>query len=178
MTSRPLTVLVGVLCTFSVTAAQAQNAAKPCISAPQAEALILTLAPQLLAATAATCTPHLSTSAYLRRPVTRLTAKYSAEEGGSWPLAKEALKKLTGPDVAPMLDSELARPMIGSLAAPIMTKEIKPADCPAIDRVLSLVDPLPARNTAALIVTIIEISGRSKKLKSSLTVCPPTAPVR
>lgn len=152
--------------------AQAQGA-KPCLPAPEAEALVLSLAPQLIQATATACAQHLPPAAHLRRPPAQLTGKYAAEDARAWPLAKQALKKLTGPETHDMLDSELAKPMIGSMIAPMLAKEIKPADCPAIDRVMTLIDPLPARNTAALIVTILDLSNRKDK-PSAIAICPAT----
>lgn len=159
---------------LAATAAQAQQV-KQCVPAPEAEALVLNVAPQLLTTVATSCAPALPGTAYLRRPVAQLTEKYVAESDRAWPLAKEALKKISGPDAAQIWDSELSRPMVGSIVGPMLAKEIKTADCPAIDRVLTLSDPLPARNTASLIVLVLELAGRDKPTKNGFSICPTTA---
>lgn len=156
---------------LAATAASAQQA-KQCVPAAEAEALVLNVAPQLLTTVATNCVATLPANAYLRRPAAELTAKYAAESDRSWPLAKEALKKISGPDSAAIWDSELSRPMVASIVGPMLAKEIKPADCPAIDRVLTLADPLPARNTAALIVLVVELADGGKPSKGGFAVCP------
>ncbi len=156
---------------LAATAVQAQQA-KQCVPAAEAEALVLNIAPQLLTTVATNCAATLPASAYLRRPNAQLTAKYASESDSSWPLAKEALKKISGPDSAQIWESELSRPMVASIVGPMLAKEIKPADCPAIDRVLTLADPLPARNTAALIVLVLELADGGKPSKGAFAVCP------
>ncbi|URW76621.1 hypothetical protein M9980_05260 [Sphingomonas donggukensis] len=159
--------------TLAATAAQAAQ----CVPQREAEALVLNLGSTLVGSTAATCSPTLPANAYLRRSVAPLTAKFAATSDAAWPLAREALRKIAGPDVSPMLDSELARPMVTAMVAPMLAQQINAQDCPAIDRVLALLDPLPARNTAALIVTIVEIAGRNRKAaRPPFTLCPPGTP--
>lgn len=155
--------------------AGAARAADGCIPQREAEALVLNLAPMLVATTAAVCASSLPPGALLRRQVSSLTAKYVGEGEAAWPLAKEAIKRITGPEASGMLESELARPMVAALVAPLLTREIKASDCPNIDRILTLIDPLPARNTAALVVTIVELAQRDRPPRSgrsAFTICP------
>ncbi|MFD1787288.1 hypothetical protein ACFSC3_06865 [Sphingomonas floccifaciens] len=170
MIFRPLLAATALL---SATTAQAQTTA--CIPQPDAEALFLALAPAMIGSVAATCAPVLPANALLRRSVASLTAKYSAESDAAWPRAKEGLRKLLGPQGGQMVDSELARPMVTSMVAPLLAKEVKAKDCPNIDRVLTLIDPLPAKNTAALVVTLLDMSGAARPKsgrKADLVLCP------
>lgn len=163
--------LVAALALVAAPSAQTQTA--PCVPQREAEALILALAPAMIGSVAATCATALPPSALLRRSVGPLTAKFAAEGDAAWPLAKEGLRKLVGPEGAAMVDSELARPMVTAMVAPLLAKEIKAKDCPNIDRILTLLDPLPARNTAGLVVAILEMAGKDKpRGKSPLTICP------
>jgi hypothetical protein len=157
MIVRPLLAAAALL---TATTAQAQSSA--CIPQPEAEALFLALAPTLIETVATTCAPVLPANALLRRPTAQLTAKYAAESDAAWPRAKEGLRKLAGPDAGPLIDSELARPMVMSIVAPMLAKDLKTKDCPNIDRILTLIDPLPARNTAALAVALMDMSGSAK----------------
>jgi hypothetical protein len=163
------------LATLACVSVSGTAAAQPtCIPQREAEALFLTAAPQLIQTTATTCAPRLPVGAILRSGLASLTAKYAQAGDSSWPLAKEALKKLTGPDASSMIDSDYAKPMLLSLIAPMLAKEIKAADCPNIDRILTIMNPLPARNTASLVVAILEMTQKTKK-RSDFTLCS-TAP--
>lgn len=154
---RPL-ITAAALLAASTTQAQAPA----CIPQREAEALFLALAPAMIGSVAATCAAALPPGALLRRPAGQLTAKYAGPADAAWPTAREGLRKLLGPDAAPMMDSEMAKPMITAMIAPLLAKEVKAKDCPHIDRILTLIDPLPARNTAGLLVAILDISGKAK----------------
>ncbi|KQN26159.1 hypothetical protein ASE86_08380 [Sphingomonas sp. Leaf33] len=158
-----------------LSAATAQAQAPACIPQPEAEALFLALAPAMLTSVAGTCTPVLPTNALLRRPIGQLIAKYASDSEAAWPRAKEGLRKLLGPQGGAMVDSELARPMVTSMIAPMLAKEVKAKDCPNIDRVLTLIDPLPARNTASLVVALMDMSGAAKARpgrRADFVLCP------
>ncbi len=132
----------------------------------------------MLTSVAGTCGPLLPANALLRRPVGQLTAKYAADSEAAWPRAKEGLRKLLGPQGGAMVDSELARPMVTSMIAPILAREVKAKDCPNIDRVLKLIDPLPAKSTAALVIALLDISGATKPKagrRADFTLCPRTS---
>jgi hypothetical protein len=159
-----------------VAASSAQAQAPACIPQREAEALFLAMAPAIIGSVAATCAASLPPTATLRRSVGPLTAKYAAESEAAWPVAKEGLRKLVGPEASAMVDSELARPMVTAIVAPLLAKEVKARDCPNIDRILTLIDPLPAKNTAALVIAIIDISGKEARGKggAAFSLCPAT----
>jgi hypothetical protein len=60
----------------------------------------------------------------------------------------------------------------------MITKQIKQKDCAAIDRIVTLMAPLPPHNTADLIVAILQMSQADKKSggKDDLPVCPAAFP--
>ncbi len=136
---------------------------------------MLALAPTLISSVAATCAPSLPANALLRARSGQLAAKYAAESDAAWPRAREALRALVGPQGSQLVDSELARPMVTAMVAPMLAKEVKAKDCPNIDRILTLIDPLPAKNTAALVVALLDMSGAAKPKagrKADLVLCP------
>ena len=158
-----------------IAASAAQAQAPACIPQKEAEALFLALAPTLVGSVASVCAPTLPAGALLRRSVGPLSAKYAAESEAAWPTAKEGLRKLLGPQNGQLVDSELARPMVTAMVAPMLAKEVKARDCPNIDRVLRLIDPLPAKNTAALVVAILDMSGSARPKsggRADFTLCP------
>lgn len=170
---RPLAALLALAVP---TVAQAQSA---CLPQREAEALVMTLAPTVIQSVAATCAASLPPSAMLRRASDRLTAKFAAEGDAAWPVAREGLKKLIGPQSAQLADSEVARPMVTAMVAPMLAGEVKAKDCPNIDRVLTLIDPLPAKNTAALIVALLDITGATRAKpgrRAAFTLCPVARP--
>lgn len=162
-------IIVGLMATTTAQAAQ------QCLPPREAEALILALAPSLIQQVSTTCAANLPGNAYLRRSSGTLSAKFAGEADAAWPLAREAVKKVVGDDVRELLDTELARPLVTSMVGPMVVKDLKPADCPRVDRVMGLLDPLPAKNTAALLVAILEMAGKDKPGKAPL-ICTAGAP--
>ncbi|SOB87866.1 hypothetical protein SAMN06297144_3004 [Sphingomonas guangdongensis] len=153
-------------------AASAQTAS--CLPVREAEALVLNLGPTLIDATVTTCTPALPAGAYLRRSGATLSARFARQNDASWPLAKEALRKIVGPSGASLLDSEIARSVVPAMVAPLVTQEIKAKDCPVIDRLLGQLDPLPAANTAALLVTVMQLAQAEQRTRPGQPrICPP-----
>jgi hypothetical protein len=151
--------------------ASAQTAlrAEACVTPPAAEALFLTVAPDALRRVGQLCAASLPPSALLRRQPGNLIGRYAAESEAAWPRARAALGSIAG-DASEMLNSDLARPLLTTLVGELLAKEVNPADCPVIDRILTLVEPLPPRNAAALVVTIVQLAQKPGR-KSPLTIC-------
>lgn len=151
-------------------AAQTRQAtARPCITAAEVEGLTLFLMPELIRTTAETCRPHLPAGAALLRP-DALIAKYRAESAGAWPVAQAALAKVVDPQARQLLGTETGRAMLPALAAPMIAREIKPADCPVIDRAVRLLEPLPPRNTAGIVAMLAQLGGNGRN--RPFEVCP------
>lgn len=160
---------------LSATAAQAQAAVKACIAAPAAEALMLSVAPDALRRVSQLCGPALPPSAFLRRSTNAMLGRYAAEAEAAWPRAKDAIGSLMGDQAGGLLDSDMVRPLISTTVAELLAKDVKEKDCGLIDRVLMLIEPLPPRNAAALIVTLMQETQKPGK-RSSFTICPAAPP--
>lgn len=153
-------------------AAQRQ-ASLPCIPSADAEALFVYVLPDLVREVGNRCASALPASAYLRTGTGRLTARYADEGARTWPAARRALGALVGDENLAFLDSQFARPMVGALAGPLIAARVDVADCPVIDRALALVEPLPPRNTAALLVLFAQIDARAQNSRTrALNICP------
>jgi hypothetical protein len=144
-----------------------------CVAPREAEAIATLVAPDLIRLTATMCAPSLPAGAYLRRPADQLAAKYAVNGDGAWPAARAALRKLLTPEAAQLVEGDFARPLVGSLLAPLIAKDLKPADCASIDKLLSLVDPLPTRNTVSLIVTVAQLAQRKQQPRGGFVICDP-----
>ncbi len=142
-----------------------------CITTPEAEAMALVALPDLLRQTGTVCTGRLPAASLLRNPQSRLIARYEVEAARAWPVARNAIVKLSDPAVDAMLDSDFARPLLTSLLVPMLVGRIAPADCGTIDRLVALLEPLPPRNTAGIVVATLHYL-KAKKAKGERVSVP------
>ena len=146
---------------------------QPCLTGEEAEALIVTLMPAAITIAGTTCATELPPNALLRQPNSGFVAKFAAIGDSAWSVAKSGLAKVAGPDVAPILDTSMGRPMVAGLIAPLLVKEIKPRDCAPINQILTDLAPLPPRNIANAVVTILQVARKPKPgEKDPLPICP------
>lgn len=169
------TLLAAAALTLPGIAAAQSNAA--CIPQREAEALFLYMAPEVIRQTGVKCAANLPANALMRRQNGAFLAKFQAESAGAWPLARNAIARIAGADIRQILDSQFAQPVVAAMVAPLLTAEIRAQDCGSIERVVSLIEPLPARNAAALVTTIVQLAGtdRDAGRRLPLTVCAPGA---
>lgn len=149
---RPTALLLAALALLS-TSATAQP--RPCLSAAEAESLALVALPDIIGETGRVCSARLPADSLIRRQQGPLIAKYQAAADRAWPGAKAAIVKLSDPTVSLLLQSEYARPVLTSLIVPQIVGRIDLTDCATIDRLVMLLEPLPPRNTAGVIVTVL-----------------------
>jgi hypothetical protein len=154
-----------------LTSAVAQAQAKPCVTAAEGEGLALYVMPDIVRSASQTCKPHLPATALLANPAP-LLVKFRAETEAAWPAARAAFAKIAGDDIAPFLEGDMAKPMLSAMMGPMVASEIKPKDCAAINRMVELLQPLPARNTAAIFITIAQLAQKDGKVDSKLPLCP------
>ncbi|WP_375249197.1 hypothetical protein [Sphingomonas sp.] len=152
-----------------------------CLSAADAEAIALVAMPEVIRDAGRVCV-GLPAKSLLRRTDGPFIAKYDAEADRAWPAARSAIAKLSDPAVELLLMSDYARTMLTSLFAPQITGKIQPSDCGTLDRLVTLLEPLPARNTAGIVVATLQYlkaekaKGRQNRIPD-LPVCPaPEAP--
>jgi hypothetical protein len=150
--------------------AQAQSA-QSCVMPTEAEALVLFVAPELIRQAGTRCATALPPTALIRRTSGPFIARYEAETDTAWPQAKAALSRLTAPQAIQLLDSSFAAPLVASLIAPMVVGNIDAADCPRIERAATLVQSLPPRNVAGLIVLFAQIDADSPRPQMRLPLC-------
>lgn len=127
----------------------------PCLSAADAESIALVAMPEIIRDAGRVCSA-LPARSLLRRTDGPFLSKYEAEADRAWPAARTAIAKLSDPAVELLLMSDYARTMLTSIFAPQITGRIQPADCTTLDRLATLLEPLPARNTAGIVVATLQ----------------------
>ncbi|MEP9402889.1 hypothetical protein [Sphingomonas sp. VNH70] len=162
--------IAAALALLACGSAQAQTPAS-CVTPAEAEALVLFVAPELIRQAGNRCASALPPTALIRRTSGPFLARYEAETAGAWPQAKAALSRLTAPQAIQLLDSSFAAPIVASLIAPMVVGNVDPADCPRIERAATLVQSLPPRNVAGLVVLFAQIDADSPKPQMRLPLC-------
>lgn len=128
----------------------------PCLTRAEAEAVTLVALPDIILETGRVCTA-LPASSLVRRTSGPFISRYQAEADRAWPTARGAIAKLSDPRVSMLLlQSDYARPLITSLIAPQIVGRVQPSDCGTIDRLVTLLEPLPARNIAGIVVASLQ----------------------
>lgn len=146
---RPLACLLAL----AATPAAAQ---RPCVTDAEAQAFAAVALPEIVRETGRVCASALPATSLVRRGTGTFLAKYDAEADRAWPVAREAIVKLSDPAIGLLLQSQFARPLLTSLLVPQLVGRIAVADCPVIDRLTTLLEPLPPRNTAGIVVTTLK----------------------
>jgi hypothetical protein len=141
----------------------------PCLTTAEAEAITLVALPDIIRETGRVCTT-LPASSLVRRGSGPFLARYEAAADRAWPAARGAIAKLSDPRIAfLLLQSDYARPLIAPLMALQVVGRIQPSDCPTIDRIVTLLEPLPPRNTAGIVVASVQ-HLKAEKARGNATV--------
>ena len=160
--------LIAVVAALTLTApATAQT---KCLTEGDAEALALVALPDILRETGRVCAAQLPPSSLIRQPSGNLIGRYQAEADRAWPAARGAIVKLSDPMVEILLQSEYARPLIVTTIVPLIVGRIAVQDCGTIDRLVTLLDPLPPRNTAGIVVATLRYLKTQKARGKNVAV--------
>ena len=151
---------------------------RPCLNTAEAEALVAVALPEVLRQTGVRCAARLPAASLLRQANGAWLRRYDQAADGAWPAARLAIVKLSDPAMSALLDSRYARPLLASLAAPMIVARIGTEDCATIDRMATLLAPLPPHNLAGLVVAGLDrarlakpVAGASNPI-ASLPLCP------
>ena len=131
-------------------------AQRQCVTDAEAQAFASVAMPEIIRETGRVCARTLPATSLVRRQSGAFLAKYDAEADRAWPMARAAIVKLSDPAIDLLLESQYARPLIVSLLAPQLVGRIALSDCAAIDRLSTLLEPLPPANTAGIVVVALK----------------------
>lgn len=162
--------------------AHAATTTAPCMSEDEVTALIGYALPSVIDGTIKSCKPHLSSNGYFATRGGEFLGRYAARKNDNWPLAKTAFLKLGGskdPKMAEMmknLPDSAVQPFVEAMVRELVSGEIKPDQCTAIERGVRLLSPLPPENTAELVTFVLVLADKPKPGKaSSFPICKPAA---
>ena len=150
-----------ILLAIALAAAPAQLA-RPCLTDPEAQAMVLVAMPDILRETGRLCAARLPVTSPIRQADGALVARYQAAADQAWPGARAAIVKLSDPTVDILLQSDYARPLLTSIIVPLIVGRIAIRDCGTIDRLVTNLAPLPPRNTAGIVITALQYLKRQK----------------
>lgn len=154
--------------------ATAQIGQQKCLTPTEAEAVTTYLLPDLVRTLAKRCAVALPPTASLIQSGTIVAARYQVEADAAWPAARSGFDKLTGLPISTMLGERGLKPLLGPFLETGATTNIKSDDCAKADRLVDILQPLPARNMAMLIVTLSEF-GSAKTARWPVKICPNSA---
>lgn len=170
------------LATFSLLAAAVPVHAAvtpPCLSAGEFTALANYALPSVINGTTQRCAATLPAGAYLRSSGPQLAQRYAARKPAAWPGAKQAFLKLsngTNADANELIRSlpdQNLQQMFDTLIQGMVSQQIKPDRCGTIDRLVSLLAPLPPENTAELIALAVGLGAKSGRAQlGAISICP------
>ncbi len=173
MRIRPLAAAILWAGVTASTTASAQT--RPCINEAEAEALFQVMLPDMIREMGRVCAA-LPPRAFLRRPPAAFTARINAGVAPAMPAAQAGIRKLLGPDGQFIADSQFAIPAVRAIFAPAIAQQVKPADCPGLDKIVTNLAPLPPRNLAAVFAALLQLSQNDEKRGPRLPLCPMARP--
>lgn len=159
-------VLTALLALLPGTQVLAQAEA-PCMSERDVAALTAYGMPSVIGGVTRTCAKTLPPESWLSKNGQAMAAHYSAQKAKAWPAAKGAFMRLsaaTNPEAVALfgtMPDETLMPVADAALAGIVSTKIKPQSCPAVDRALALLAPLPPENTAELIALAVGLTARA-----------------
>ena len=156
----------------------ARAAEPPCLSPAEFTSLAEYALPSVISGTSQRCRATLPASAYLRSSGAQLVQRYAERKPAAWPGAKAAFLKLsttTNADanklIGTMPDASLQQ-MLDGLMEGMIAQQVPLERCATIDRVIGLIAPLPAGNTAELIALAVGLGAKSGRAKiGAISLC-------
>ncbi len=149
-----------------------QAIAQSCLNQQEAEALVTFALPTAVRAVTSKCTPVLPATTALVQSGPVIAARYQVDADKAWPMARLAFDKMAGLEVAKALGDSVARGLIDGAIGTGLVEKLKPSDCAKVDRIVDILQPLPTRNMALLITTLMELGQAEKQKKSPFKMCP------
>ncbi len=147
--------LVLPLAALALPAAAVAQSARPCISTAENEAVVGYILPSLVTKLSARCA---AAAPYLRGNGARIAATLQPNSEASWATARAAAERVGGRAIpSDGAAGAIARAALGPALADGIAGGFDPANCATVDRLMTQLAPLPARNLAAVLALFLEL---------------------
>jgi hypothetical protein len=155
----------------ALTSAQAAEAQQSCYASADLTDTAIYMLPIAYDAAKSACGKQLEPSGFMAQSGDEFVAPFRAKQARSWPGAFRVMKRqlegrsfsgMSGASIVNLLSSAPAstvRPMVDGMLGQAIVEEIKPKDCPRIERGIELLSPLPSENVAHLFPYVAEIAN-------------------
>lgn len=149
----------------------AQKAEK-CVTAQEAEALMLTFLPDVIETLSSTCKPSLPATARLSNADDAIANVYRPASEAAAADGTAAFARLMGGSEAPV-EPALLKALTPMMVSAALGAEVKPSDCADIEDIYSALEPLPPQNMAQLLVALVKLGSKGQKSgKADQFICP------
>lgn len=148
-----------------------------CLTEKQAALLAGYALPSVITGATKRCSASLNGQSFLKANGPELAKRYSARKDETWPAAKSAFLTISkGKDDASKVFGQLSdsslREMLDVVLEGMVAQEIPVTDCGKVDNFVRLLAPLPAENTAELVVMMVGLATEDKPAKpGKLALC-------
>lgn len=164
--------LVTCVCLVAIpTSLAAQGAVRTCATNEEAEALVTYVLPATIRALSQRCQAVLPATSGLIQAGTITAARYQPDADRAWPDASRAFDRISGLPASALMGESLLKPLVEKTISGEISRNLKLKDCSRIDRLINILQPLPAKNMAMLVVLIIESSGSNAVVKAPVPLC-------
>lgn len=151
-------------------AASAQTA-KACLTQAETEALAIYTLPSAIRAATGKCMATLQATAALIQSGPVIAARYQFDADKAWPDARAAFDKAAGMELTRLLGEVAAKSLVDSAIGTGLAGRLKANDCNKVDRMIDILEPLPARNMAMLMVAFLEFGMAGKPGSAPFRIC-------
>lgn len=170
--------LIASAMALSLTPVIANAAQAPCLTPGEFTSLATYSLPSIISGTSQRCAATLPQDAYLKRNGDALAARYAVRKTAAWPGAKAAFIKLgTGNaeanDLLRTLPDPTLQQLVDGMVQGLVGQRLPASRCTSVDRLVSLLAPLPPENTAELIGLAVGLGARTGETKvGNIALCP------
>jgi hypothetical protein len=146
----------------------------------EAEALVTYVLPATIRALSGRCAQVLPATSALVQAGAISAARYQIDADRAWPAASRAFDKISGIPASNLMGEQILKPLVEKAISGEVTRNLKPKDCQRVDRLINILQPLPAKNLAMLVVLLLESAGPKSGVSLPMPLCSaqPAAPAK
>jgi hypothetical protein len=163
----------GLVLTFVLLALpfHAAAQARACLNDEEAGGLVTFALPTLIRGLSQRCSRALPATASLIQAGSITAARYQVDADKAWPIARVAFDKISGLPLSDVAGEEGVKTLVQQGFASAISQEIKAEDCVTADALINILQPLPARNMAMLITTLIGAGSKTFGARLPVKLC-------